>query len=106
MIILHNAVTFLELSSMVFWLFIFSLLVCEPPSPLSLSLFSKKKSGHLDCEIDYLLSNLMVLPINVLQFNSLKGKRDSHLSFGQNLVWKFLKKEEKQKIKFKSFILV
>ena len=105
MIILHNAVTFLELSSMVCWLFIFSLLVCEPPSPLSLSLL-QKKSGHLDCEIDYLLSNLMVLPINVLQFNSLKGKRDSHLSFGQSLVWKFLKKEEKQKIKFKNFILV
>ena len=105
MIIFHNAVTFLELSSMVCWLFIFSLLVCEHPPPPR-PLFSQKKGGHLDCEIDYLLSNLMVLPINVLQFNSLKGKRDSHLSFGQSLVWKFLKKEEKQKIKFKSFILV
>lgn len=33
MIIFHNAVTFLELSSMVCWLFIFSLLVCEHPHP-------------------------------------------------------------------------
>lgn len=47
MIILHNAVTFLELSSMVCWLFIFSLLVCEPPSPLSLSSPKKRWTFRL-----------------------------------------------------------